>query len=322
MDYSKFLNKKEEVVLAYLGGPHAYGKDRRVRVDEPRPSIGFHRFEIKGRNARALEAVDSPSLEGLPKARGHFVRGWLVSNELKAKLESIQLLPAEEPMPFAIVRARRWHSEDLIFESLDFDSEVEEAARLTLEKNEPLGEMKGVPASLRTAYGIALLSKVAAEMRIPISVREALPVAGKVAADGEAIARPFLVQIDARRTEEAERARIQALLAGQRPRGPVTAYRTPARNHPTLENAAERAEEALDAAHARMLSSRNLGNGSLEVTFEFMDERFISVVDALTLHVYDSGVCLAGADELVTLDSLPGVIREAINDGVLVITRH
>ncbi|MDF2695019.1 MAG: hypothetical protein K0S65_3402, partial [Labilithrix sp.] len=94
------------------------------------------------------------------------------------------------------------------------------------------------------------------------------------------------------------------------------------RDHPTLDNAHLRAEIALDAAHARMLSSRNLGNGNLEVAFEFMGERFISVVDAITLHVYDSGVCLAGADELVTLDSLPGVIREAIETDLLVITRR
>jgi hypothetical protein len=90
----------------------------------------------------------------------------------------------------------------------------------------------------------------------------------------------------------------------------------------SIANAAERAEKALDSARARMLSSRNLGDGNLEVTWEFMDERFISVVDALSLHVYDSGVCLAGEDELVTLESLPSVIREAIETGVLVITRH
>jgi hypothetical protein len=53
-----------------------------------------------------------------------------------------------------------------------------------------------------------------------------------------------------------------------------------------------------------------------------MGERFISVIDAITLHVYDSGVCLAGADEMITLDSLPAVIREAIETDVLVITRR
>jgi hypothetical protein len=322
MDYTKFLNKKEEAVLAYLGGGFAYGKDRRLRVESPRPSLGFHRFEIKGREARALETVESPSLEGLPRVRGHFVRGWVVANELKSRAERVELLPGEEPMPFAIVRARRWHSGDLVFESLDFDSEIEEAARLRLEQKAPLGELKGAPLSLRTAFGVALAFVIAGDIGIAISVREALRSAGRIADEGEAFARPFLVELDARRAEEMERARIRAIVEG-RPVGPApVAYRTPARNQPTLDNAAQRAEEALTAAHARMLACRSLGNGNIEVTFQFMGERFISVVDGITLHVYDSGVCLAGADELVTLDSLPGVIREAIQDDVLVITRR
>ena len=49
MDYTKFLNKTEHVVLAYLGGRYAFGKDRRLTVDEPRPTLGFHRFEVKGK---------------------------------------------------------------------------------------------------------------------------------------------------------------------------------------------------------------------------------------------------------------------------------
>ena len=53
-----------------------------------------------------------------------------------------------------------------------------------------------------------------------------------------------------------------------------------------------------------------------------MGQRFISVVQSISLQVIDSGVCLAGEDELVTLDSLPGVIREAIDTDRLVITRH
>lgn len=320
-DYTKFLNKKEEAVLAYLGGPFAYGKDRRLRVDEPRPHPGFHRFEIKGRNARVVEAVDSPSLDGLPRVRGHHVRGWVVSSDLKDRAERIQLLPAEEPMPFALVRARRWHSGDLVFESLDFDGEAEDSARLKLEQKEPLGEIKGAPLSLRTAYGVALAFAFGAEIGIPITVREALPAARRIADEGQAHARPFLVALDARRTEEMERARIRAILGGQAPRE-VVAYRASRRLPQTPDTAAQRAEEALIAADARMLACRNLGNGNIEVTFMFMDERFISVVDAITLHVYDSGVCLAGADELITLDALPAVIREAIDEGALVITRH
>jgi hypothetical protein len=84
----------------------------------------------------------------------------------------------------------------------------------------------------------------------------------------------------------------------------------------------DRVFRALDAAGASLLGQRDLGNGSLEVTFTFSGERFISVVDARTLQVYDAGICLSGEDRLVNLDSLPSVIREAIETSRLVITRH
>lgn len=306
MDYKKFLNKTEHVVLAYLGGPYAYGKDRRYRIAEPRPPSGFHRFEVRARDAHAIEAVDSPDLSGLPKLRGHHVDGWLID----PNLHRVALLPAEELPPFAIVRARRWHSGDHVFESQDFDGEVEETARLRLEKLEPLGGVKGVPSSLRVAFGLALGAAVARREGIVVSLREIAASAAHVADGGGETAREVVTNIERRRVLEADRIR-ERVATQQR-----------AQRQASIANAAERAEQALDAAHARMLSSRNLGDGNLEVTWEFMDERFISVVDALSLHVYDSGVCLAGEDELVTLESLPSVIREAIETGVLVITRH
>lgn len=308
MDYSKFLKKTEHVVLAYLGGPYAYGKDRRYRIAEPRPPSGFHRFEVRGRDARAVEAVDSPDASvvgGLPKFRGHHVAGWLVD----ANVHRVSLLPAEELPPFAIVRARRWHSGDLVFESQDFDGEVEETARLRLEKLEPLVDVKGVPSSLRIAFGLALGAAVARREGILISLYEIGVHAPRIAEGGGDVARELVMNIERQRVLEADRIRERV------------AVQQRAQRQATTANAAERAEQALDAAHARMLSSRNLGDGNLEVTWEFMGQRFISVVDALSLHVYDSGVCLAGEDELVTLESLPSVIREAIDEGVLVITR-
>lgn len=310
MDYSKFLNKKEHVVLAYLGGPYAYGKDRRYRIAERGElPTGFHRFEVRGRDARAIEAVDSPDaslLAGLPKLRGHHVAGWLVD----PALHRIALLPAEELPPFAIVRARRWHSGDIVFESQDFDGEVEETARLRLEKLEPIAEVKGVPSSLRIAFGLALGAAVARREGIVVSLREIASHAPRIADGGGEIARELVMNIERQRVASADRIRERV------------ARQLRAERAATLANAPERAEQALDAAHARMLSSRNLGDGNLEVTWEFMGERFISVVDGLSLHVYDSGVCLAGEDELVTLESLPSVIREAIETGALVITRH
>jgi hypothetical protein len=79
---------------------------------------------------------------------------------------------------------------------------------------------------------------------------------------------------------------------------------------------------ALEHAGARLVDQRRLAGGRLEVVFRFMEERIVSIVDARTLQVVDAGICLAGADREVTLESLPSVIREAINTGRLVITRY
>ena len=327
MDYTKFLGKKEHVVLAYLGGAHVFGKDRRLRVEGERPAPGFHRFEVSGRNARCLppsphEAVDSPDLGDLPKERGHFVSGWLVAPS--SGLLRLSLLPEDEPPPLAIVRARKWHSDDLLFESLDFDSEVEEEARLRLEQLAPLGDLKGVAGTLRTAYGIALALAVGHRQGTPIAVREAAGHAKQIAEVGEAAVMELLARFERERLAAQAQAWARALEEGR----PLTQMRSRGGARvrsvvPTLENAEERAENALDGAHARMLAVRRLGGGNnLEVAFQFMGERFLSIVDAITLQVIDSGVCLAGADDLVTLDSLPGVIREAIDTERLVITRR
>jgi hypothetical protein len=90
------------------------------------------------------------------------------------------------------------------------------------------------------------------------------------------------------------------------------------------DDAEARAESALDKAGADLESTRRTGPQQLEVVFAFMGERFVSIVDQDTLRVLDSGICLGHppADELVTLDSLPGVIREAIETHRLVILRE
>ncbi len=329
MDYTKFLGKTERVVAPWLGGGHVFVRDRRLRVDEPRPdSQGFFRFEVRGRNARVLEAADPEGLDDCPKARGHIVHDWLVHPD---GVERLRLMSEEEPAALSVARARRWWSGDYLFESLDFDGDAEEEARLRLEKREPLRDVKGVPATLRTAFGLAFAIDVAREHTIPLSIREAAPYAVEVAERGLDAATPLAERIERDRREAEERAlqeaiqrqdraRVRELLADAEARGPARGRRHG--RAPTLENAAARAFEALDGADARMLGSRRLSDGTMEVRFELLGERFISVVDAITLHVYDSGICLAGADEMVTLDSLPGVIREAIDTGRLVITRR
>jgi hypothetical protein len=281
--------------------------DRRLRlVHDAAISLeeGWWRFEVSGRNAKPLEKSDPPEPGG-ELVRGCFARGWLFSSGRDA---ARLRLVTEEPAVLAPVRARRWLSGDLIFEGADFESEIEDDARRKLERLETLGDVRGVAPALRAAYGFALMMQVARDIGVPLSAIEVRAHAIAVAEEGRARAEEILRRLATER--HAEAMREHARRAATRPRSKAT-----------RDDAALRAEHALSEAGARLLASRLVG-ANIEVTFDFMGERFISTADALTLQVWDAGVCLAGADSEVTLESLPSVLREAIEDGVLVITRH
>jgi hypothetical protein len=129
----------------------------------------------------------------------------------------------------------------------------------------------------------------------------------EIAAGGRPAAAAFLAAL------AVERRRYQAELRYQEVRGR-------ARARPGKPE--DRADAALDAAGARMLGCRRIGGGNLEVRFQLDGERFVSVVNGDTLQVLDAGICLAGADRQLTLDSLPSVIREAERTDQLNITRR
>jgi len=314
VDYRKFLNKKEAMVLPYLGGPTVSADGRRLRL-EGDAVVGWHRFELEGRKARALEAADPPeALEKRPKVRGHFMAGWLfTSGDASVRLH---LVPDDEPEPLSIVIGRKWHDGEVLFGGLDFDGDPEMEARLALEEEQSLAEVKGVGPSLRYAFGYALVHKVARRLDVPVSFYEVKAAALTAAREGVAAAEHALTHLVEEREARARlRAQEDAVAEAERRR---RSWRTRVREG-TPE---ERAEAALDAVGGTLLSTRRQGEGLLEVTFRYLGQRFISVVDQNSLHVYDAGICLDGHDEELTLESLPSVIREAVDTSQLVITRR
>lgn len=89
------------------------------------------------------------------------------------------------------------------------------------------------------------------------------------------------------------------------------------------------AAEALRVSGAQLLDARNSPNeGEKVVKYRIRDRNLECVVDQRTLQVIDAGVCLTDertgekGDSLLTLESLPGVVCEAIDAGVLVVWRH
>lgn len=336
VDYRRFLAKAETRTLPWLGGRDVDAQDRRLRLSGAQPAKpGWYLFEVVGRKATVKGPADPPDLSALPK-----VRGWLRGDRLFREggvIEPLLLLPEEEPPAFSPIVARRWSDQALLFDSLEFESEAEGAARAALGERLPLKDVKGVPAPLRAAYGLSLLERVARDRNVRFAPQEVRLALGPIGDEGVPKAEEVLNALEAERELarrellELERQRQQRLLAEdvQAQREALRArqaheavHELGRRNRPrgTVE---ERAEDALAAAGAQLESLRRLRNDQLEVVFRYKGERFISIVDGDTLQVIDSGICLGHPprDDLVTLESLIGVIEEAMQTGALVILR-
>lgn len=324
VDYRKFLGKTDALVAPWLGGPSIDALGRRLKLSKLPPKPGWYTFELKGRSATPGEPTDPPDLTTLPRVRGFLFRDRLVGDNARA--EPLHLLPEEEPPRFSPITARRWHGEALLFDTLEFESESEGAVREALATGAPLSALKSVPAPLRAAYAFALGEQTARRLGVPVAASEIRRHVGRIADGGVAQAEAVIRDLIAEREQtEREMAELRARVAAAQLRAEVQSAREQriqqrARRQETAE---DRAWQALEKAGATFESSRHVRDHQLEVVFGFMGERFISLVDEDTLQVLDSGICLGHppADDLLTLDSLPAVIKEAIETDRLVILR-
>ena len=303
-DYRALLGRVEERALPWLEGDSVDAPERRLRLTARPARAGWWRFRIEGRRATPIEEAERPeeAWGRLARLSGHLLGGRLVLPG--AEVEPLWLLPEEEPPRLAPCRARRWASGDLLFDELLFESEAEEGARRALEDGRGLASLSGVPATLRAAFGYAVAEAAAARIGARVSPLEVRGRCLELAEGGSARAGEVIAALVA----ERQRAEARRTL----PRRPVAA---------PVEAGPQRIGEVLENVGARLLGVRRLGQGLLEVRWRFLGGRFVSLVRADTLQVVDAGICLAGADHLVTLESLPGVIREATEEGSLVMTR-
>jgi hypothetical protein len=314
VDYRRFLGRTEERVLAYLGGSVVVAADRGLRVAAP-IAPGWWRFSVAGRDATPVARVEAPEevLRALPPVAGHWSGQRLVHGAAEA--ESLHLGPEDELPRFAACRARRWHSGELLFERLELEGDAEEEARRAFEDRAPLAGTKGIPGTLRAAFALAVVADVSAQAGVPAAPLEVRARLNDVAEEGWPAAAAVLSGL--RREREAAAREATAALARRR------ALATPQPPQPApAQDPVERAAAALAGSGASLLDGRRLADGLLEVTYRFMGERFRAVVQAASLQVVDAGVCLSGHDAELTLDSLPSVIREGVEDGHLVMTAH
>lgn len=316
-DFRAFLAPKEPVVLPFFGGTRVDSAERRFRIegDAAPDRPGWWRFRIEGRRAVAIEPAPPPPLETLPRVRGHWVDNWIVVDS--RHVVRVVMPPDDEPAPFSRVAARRWYSGDHVFDTVEFEDAAEAGARDALADERALGGLRDVVPSLRVAFGIALGQRIARGAGVPLSVRELVPRAIQIADHGREGVRSWLAELEDQRRHAAELARREA----EQLRLATTAGT--ARALARSDDPVRRADDALDGANARMLACLRLDRGTrLDVTYEVDGTRIVSMVDADSLQILDPGICLSGAHRVLTLDAMPSVIREAIGEDTLNITRH
>jgi hypothetical protein len=307
MGWKDLLQQPEERIVApWVGGRTLQTQDRTFELTMLPPHPGWHEFIVNGRKAGWTQEV-MPK----PAVFTHFMIGYLIGDRFIFDDVKIDLDPAalvkntyevkmveDGLMPFTRVMVGRIHdSAPLIFGQVEFPMGPEPEVLTALEdRKENLDHIKDLPPALEVAYRFEVQRIAEVERR----------------------------RREARERREAEER--QRLIREQLGDGEL-------RRQMAAENFDEAAKAALAVGGAEYLSSRRSNNrGEMVVRFRFADRRFECVCD-IRMNIIDSGICLTAhyndpdfdggtrGDTMLTLESLPAVIQQAIDENRLVIWR-
>jgi hypothetical protein len=311
MAWRDLLDKGDETqVSPWLGGRSVWSGSRRWHiVGRLPPEHGWARFSIGGREARFLESCD-PDLDLLKyRVTGYLVGDRLVPSEVRLDPDPKGIAESSERVhliesgldSFVRVSAGRI-SEDgplvYIQQEMPLGPEYEVQAAF-LDGKVSVADIAGVTPALDAAFRMERWQTVEAE-------RRRLELEERLRREAEERAR------EARRQELIERL------------GDGVARREMARYD---FGAAARA--ALAVGGAEYLDHRPaVDHSEMVVRFRLDGRRFECTCHDQTLQIIDAGVCLTShatgirGDTWFTLESLPGVIRQADSEGKLVIFRR
>ena len=314
MSWRELLAENTQLVLPWFGARRVHNAKRTWTLRGPLPSEhGWYAFDVTG--GRYATLVEDVIYESDPDyENGHkLLRGYVVGdrfiedsvridpnpNKLFEQTARIQCVERGlERFTRAIVIRDREQS--LIFIRQDFPTGPEEVVELAYqERRDSIYDIPGVtPALDLTFRWITHQRKLAEERRLELE---------RIRAE-----------------EEKKRAEQERIQRAMRDAGTAMGRRALATRD--FEMAAK---EALRVSGAELLDCRDSYNrGEMVVQYRFRQRRLECVVEKDTLRVIDAGVCLQDhatgekGDTYFTLESLPGVIGEAIDLDKLVVWRH
>jgi hypothetical protein len=308
MSWKDLLDEGSERVLPWYGFGRIHDAERSWRLSGPRPpEHGWYRFETGGgRNAtvasRELHEPDLSWADNQPQLRGYLVGDHFIPDNVTHT--SRKLMPAycvelglERFARATVVRDRDGH---LVYISQEFPSGPEEEVRRAYQdRRDSLDHIANVTPALDLAFRWITRRREEHEER-----------------------RRELERI--RAEEAAKRAARERFEKAVRDAGTAAGRRVLAEQD--FEMAAK---EALRISGAELLDVReSYQRSEMVVQYLFRHRRLECVVDRRTLQVVDSGICLTDhhtgekGDTYFTLESLPGVVSEGMDQGKLVVYRH
>lgn len=261
------------------------------------PSHGWHTFTLTGRKETSWTGSSDLDPESFFSKKllsdGFLVEGFFVREDARGVFR-----PDVAPDPiylvemgldlFSKVRAGTWEDGRLIFVSSGFPHPAADEVRDVYHRQGDLKGISGVPSGLTLAFKLACHLREEEKRKVEEEEKRA-----KVAAERAAIdairARRTTAMVDFRKVVVVALAESESVLVSIR-----DSY-VP--------------EEAV-------------------VRFVCDGDTYECVVKRNNLQVVDSGICLTDHDTgrkddaLLTLESLPSVIREAKREGLLVVYRH
>jgi hypothetical protein len=302
-------DNEERQTLPWTGGGELHSASRTYSLKKRPREHGWYRFKIEGRKATSPEAADP-----VPEILKDTVRGYLVGDRLvpddaridpdPAKIvkfsEKVFVLPEELDRFSRVVAGRVYPEGPLIFKDQDFPLGPEDAVLdAFLEEKRDVMDIAGVVPALDAAFRMETFQRDEAERR-----------------------RQELLRRQAEERAQRERERKRKELVEKLGDGA-------GRREMAIHDFKEAAKAALTVGGARYLDHRKHGRGRNEwlVTYSVDGQRLQCVCDT-NLHIIDAGVCLVDhdtnerGDTFFTLESLPGVIRQAVREHKLVVWGH
>lgn len=301
----------ETVVSPWVGGRTLQTFGRVWTIDGRLPrEFGWYTFKVEGRKVKVREPAGDPSDVLRGKVRGYLVGDRFVPEDTRVVPDIKQLIEEFEPV-FLIepgldrfVRVsvgRSFEGGPLIFEGLEMPLGPEEKVlEAFLDNARSVDHVPGVVPALDAAFRVETWQRKE-------EIRRRLEEEQRQREEDEK-----------RQKEERRNEIIQRLgdAAGRRDMAKVDFQ--------------EAARAALAVGNAELIDQRQGPNpNEMLVRFRIGPRRFECICHRLTLRIIDAGVCLIDHadgnrkdDGLLTLESLPGVLREAERIGRLVVFRH